>query len=127
MSGQPGPHLALVLTLGVALLVAMAMAGLNAIFGPRNRGRIHRDIFECGNPPRGSARERYPVKYYLVALFFLVFDVEVVFLIPWAVSYRSFLQDPSMAWLAVAEILFFLAMLILALVFVWRARALEWE
>jgi NADH-quinone oxidoreductase subunit A len=127
MDANLSPYLPVVLALGVALFLGVAMVGINALFGPKRNGKVHTDPFACGNPPKGSARERFAVKYYLVAIFFLVFDVEVVFLLPWAVNYRRFLSEPGMAFIAIGEILFFIAMLVLALVFVWKAKALEWE
>ena len=127
MEANLSPYLPLVLAFGVALFLGVAMVAINALFGPKRRGKVHTDPFACGNPPKGSARERFTVKYYLIAIFFLVFDVEVVFLLPWAVNYRRFLSDPAMAWVAIGEILFFIAMLVFALVFVWKAKALEWE
>lgn len=127
MDANLSPYLPIVLAMGVALFLAVAMAGMNAIFGPKRKAKVHTDPFACGNPPKGSARERFSVKYYLIAIFFLIFDIEVVFLLPWVVNYRRFLADPAMAWVAVAEILFFIAMLVLSLVFVWKAKALEWE
>ncbi len=127
MDANLSPYLPVVLALGVALFLGVAMVGINAIFGPKRKGKVHTDPFACGNPPKGSARERFSVKYYLIAIFFLVFDVEVVFLLPWAVNYRRFLSEPGMAFVAIGEILFFIAMLVLALVFVWKAKALECE
>ncbi len=127
MDANLSPYLPVVLALGVAMVLGLGMVGINALFGPKRKGKIHTDPFACGNPPKGSARERFSVKYYLVAIFFLVFDVEVVFLLPWAVNYRRFLSDPAMAWVAIVEILFFIAMFVLALVYVWKAKALEWE
>jgi len=127
MDANLSHYLPVVLAFGVALLIGLAMIGMNALFGPKRKRGAHADPFARGNPPGGSARDRYAVKYYLVAVVFLVFDVEVVFLLPWAVNYRRFLTDPAMAWVAIGEILFFIAMLVLALVYTWKAGALERE
>jgi len=111
----------------IALGLSVGMMVLNALLGPKRTNPVKAAPFECGNPPVGSSRERFSVKYYLVALFFLVFDVEAVFILPWAVEYRTLLNDPTIGILALVEVLVFLAVLALGLVYVWKRKALEWE
>lgn len=123
------------LTAYVPIVVAIVIAGglgagmliLNAVFGPKKRTPTKAAPFECGNPPVGSARDRFAVKYYLVALFFLVFDVEVVFLLPWAVEYRRLLSDPAVGLFALFEMLLFVAVLAVGLLYVWKRKALDWD
>ena len=77
--------------------------------------------YECGAPPLGSAHPRMPIKFYLVAVLFLLFDIEVVFLFPWSVLCSR------LGWIGLVQILLFLGVLEIALVYVWRKGALEWE
>jgi NADH-quinone oxidoreductase subunit A len=76
--------------------------------------------YECGNDPIGDARERYSVRYYLVAMLFLVFDVETIFLFPWAIIYDK------LAIFGLIEILIFLGILIVGYYYAWKKGALEW-
>ena len=82
--------------------------------------------YECGELPQGSSWVRFNVRFYLVALFFIVFDVEVVFLFPWAVVFRQLLPIPGLGLLAFLEMLLFLAILVIGLVYVWAKGDLEW-
>ena len=77
--------------------------------------------YESGVGPVGSARERVPVRYYLVAMLFILFDVEAVFLYPWAVLFRE------LGWLGLAEILVFVGMLLVGYVYAWRRGAFQWQ
>lgn len=120
-------YVPVVVAAAIALGLSVGMLVLNALFGPKRPSRVKELPFECGNPPTGSARDRFNVKYYLVALFFLVFDVEAVFLLPWAVEYRRLLADPAVGLLALVEVLVFLAVLAVGLVYVWKRKALEWK
>ncbi len=82
--------------------------------------------YECGELPQGSSWVRFNVRFYLVALFFIVFDVEVVFLFPWAVVFRQLMPVPGLGALAFLEMLLFLAILVVGLVYVWAKGDLEW-
>ena len=127
MNINPSSYTPILLGLAVAAILAVGMIIINALAGPRRRSPEKQEPFACGNPPDGSARGRFPVKYYLIALIFLVLDVEVVFLLPWVLKYREFLADPVMAVVGIFEILFFIILFIVALVYVWKSRALEWD
>src|SRR5579872_5813869 len=76
-------------TLAAAGIVVGVMVSINALIGPKRVSTVKMETFECGNPPSGSAWGRFSVRFYLTALLFLVFDVEVVFLYPWAVQLRT--------------------------------------
>jgi NADH-quinone oxidoreductase subunit A len=92
------------------------------LLGPKRPSEVKLQIFETGNPPIGTLRgQRFPVKFYLVAILFIVFDIEVVFMYPWAVAYRS------LGLLGFVEMGIFVLVLTLGLVFVWRKGALEWD
>ncbi len=101
--------------------VVVGMAFLGRLLGPRRPSAVKGEPFECGNPPSGSAWGRFAVKFYLTAIVFIIFDVEVVFLYPWAVLFRR------LGWFGFGEMMAFVAVLGLALLYVWRKGALEWE
>ena len=118
MKPEYGPLLVLFCVIGV---VVAAMVTLSTVLGPKRHRAAKYDVFECGSRPVGSPRQRTAVKFHLVALLFLLFDVEAVFLFPWAVLYRE------LGLFGLAEMAVFLAMLGAGLVYVWRRGALEWE
>lgn len=105
----------------LAGVVVLTFFGLGRLLGPRNPTAIKLTTFECGNEPSGSAWGRFSVKFYLTAILFIVFDVEVVFMYPWAVLFRR------LGWFGFAEMAIFIAILTVGLLYVWRRGALEWE
>ena len=110
----------------VVLLVAGGLGALvsvmSAILGPKRPSAIKSTIFEAGSEPSpGSARQRFAVKFYVVALLFIVFDVETVFLYPWAVNFKG------LGWFGYVEMLVFAATLVVGLVYIWKKGALDWE
>lgn len=121
------PYGATAVTVLFAALVVAGMLALNHWLGPRRHGVVKGQPFECGSPPVGDPRRRFSVKFYLVAIFFIVFDVEAVFLYPWAVSYKDFMRDAAFSWVAMGEMFAFLGVLALGLMYVWRRGALEWD
>ncbi|HIN86770.1 MAG TPA: NADH-quinone oxidoreductase subunit A [Myxococcales bacterium] len=125
-----GAHYDQYIPIAVMLLVCCGMMGLilvlNSLVGPKSKGGAHAEPFECGSEPVGSARERFSVNFYLVAIFFIVFDIEAVFLYPWAVLYRTFLADPSFALIALVEMFVFIGVLFVGLIYVWKRGALDW-
>ena len=106
------------------MVVAGAMIGGSFLLGKRVRNRVKDSPYECGVTPVGSARERFSVKFYLVAMLFILFDIEVVFLYPWAVVYKDLLADGVgvLVW-----VLVFLGVLELGLLYLWRKGGLEWD
>jgi NADH-quinone oxidoreductase subunit A len=90
----------------LALGLAMTLLKAGEILGPSRPNRIKHSAYESGMDPVGSARDRYSIKFYLVAMIFIVFDVEVVFMYPWAVSFREFLADGAGLGVMVVIILF---------------------
>ena len=110
----------------VVLLVAGGLGALvsvmSAILGPRRPSDIKSTVFEAGSEPSpGSARQRFAVKFYVVALLFIVFDVETVFLYPWAVNFKA------LGWFGYVEMLVFAITLVIGLAYVWKKGALDWE
>jgi len=101
--------------------IVAAMVSIGRLIGPSRPNPAKSEPFECGNLPSGSAWGRFSVKFYMTAILFIVFDVEVVFLYPWAVLFRR------LGWFGFAEVMVFGAVLGLALLYVWRKGALEWD
>ena len=114
-------HLPILVTFCVVGAMVGGMAVTGKLLGPKRSTAVKGEAFECGNPPSGSARSRFPVKFYMTAILFIVFDVEVIFLYPYAVVFRK------LGWFGFAEVIVFVAVLLIALVYVWKKGALEWE
>jgi NADH-quinone oxidoreductase subunit A len=114
-------YLPLAFVIGLALLVPAGLMGIQALLAPRRPNPLKLTPFECGAPTLGSAHQRLPVKFYVVAVLFLLFDIETVFLFPWAVLFRQ------LGLFGLVEMGVFLAVLVFGLVYVWRKGALEWE
>ena len=115
------PYVAILVSFALAALVAGVLLGAGAFPRPRRPSAVKSEAFECGNPSSGPAWGRFSVKFYLTAILFIVFDVEVVFMYPWAVSFRS------LGMFGFVEMVLFVLVLTLGLVFVWRKGALEWD
>ena len=94
--------------------------GLSALVGPKRPTPEKLAPYECGMPPVGDARERHPVKFYLVAMIFLLFDIEVAFLYPFAMALRD------LRWVGFIQLLVFFAILAAGYVYVWRKGVLDW-
>jgi NADH-quinone oxidoreductase subunit A len=97
------------------------MVKLNEWFGPRRPSEEKLSTYESGMEPVRSARERFSVKYYMVAVLFILFDIEVVFLYPWAVSFKQLGVG------GFVEMVVFIAILLVGYFYVWRKGALEWD
>ncbi|CAE6919652.1 MULTISPECIES: NADH-quinone oxidoreductase subunit A [Pseudomonas] len=108
-----------VFILGVFGLIAF-MLGLSSLLGSRAWGRSKNEPFESGMLPTGSARLRLSAKFYLVAMLFVIFDVEALFLFAWSVSVRE------SGWAGLIEATVFIAILLAGLVYLWRIGALDW-
>jgi NADH-quinone oxidoreductase subunit A len=121
---DPSPlaqYLPLAVVLGLAGVMAFAIPQITSRLGPKSTSDVKSAAFECGNPAVGSARQRFAVKFYVVALLFIVFDIEAVFLYPWAVNMKA------LGWFGYVTMLVFASTLVLGLVYVWKKGALEWE
>jgi NADH-quinone oxidoreductase subunit A len=118
-------YIPVAVTFALTAVVVGVMVSLNRILGPRSpRASVpatKEETFECGNPATGSAWARFSIKFYLVAILFIVFDVEVVFMYPWAVVFRE------LGVFGFIEMMTFVAILAVGFVFAWRKGALEWK
>jgi len=113
--------LPVLITFIFAGIVAGVMVTINTLIGPKRPSKIKGEAFECGNPATGSAWGRFSVRFYLTALLFLVFDVEIVFLYPWAVELRK------LGMFGFVEALVFISILAVGLVYAWQRGALDWD
>lgn len=105
----------------IAIGVASAMIGLSALLGRRLRDPIKSMPYESGMKPVGNARERFSVKFYLVAMVFILFDIEAIFLYPWAVIYRQ------LRLFAFFEMLLFIVLVLCGFFYIWKKGVLDWS
>ncbi|HTU45258.1 MAG TPA: NADH-quinone oxidoreductase subunit A [Bryobacteraceae bacterium] len=105
----------------IAIAVAGAMIGLSALLGRRVRDPVKMMPYESGMQPVGNARERFSVKFYLVAMVFILFDIEAIFLYPWAVVYRE------LKLFAFFEMLLFIVLVLCGFFYIWKKGVLDWS
>jgi NADH-quinone oxidoreductase subunit A len=120
VTGQTGPLWPLAVYFTAVLVLAVIMLALSYVLGERHVGRATGEPFESGILPTGSARMRFDAKFYLMAMFFVIFDVEAAFILCWAVAARE------LGWKGYGEVLVFIAVLAIALAYLWRLGALDW-
>ena len=128
-------YLPLLIILIVAIGLASVLVGLSWILGPKKPSAAKLAPYECGVSPVGSARERFPVKFYLIAMLFIVFDIETVFLYPWAVTFTQWVKHPAMTYMqghqmqlfSLGEMITFIVILFVGYIYVWKKGAFEWE
>jgi NADH-quinone oxidoreductase subunit A len=113
-----------VLGFGMAVVFTLAAVYL----GPKKITKSKLEPFECGNPSAGNPKTRFSVKFYVVAVIFVVFDIEALFFFPWAVVFRQLSQGPGLLFLFGAiEMGLFLLVLAIVLYYAWRKGGLEWD
>ena len=120
-----GAYLPLLILLLVAGFIAALLVGLSWILGPKQPSNEKLSPYECGVNPVGTARDRFPIKFYLIAMLFIIFDIETVFLYPWAVMFRD--QVMAIRGFLLSEMIVFIIILFVGYVYVWKKGALEWE
>lgn len=120
------PYLPVLVLLIIAGVMSVAISVLASVLGPKRITLIKESAFECGSPTTGDPHARHSVKFYLVALLFIVFDIESVFIYPWGSLLRDFNAE-GLGWFAYFEMMSFMATLALGLVYVWRKGALEFN
>ena len=124
-------YVPVLLIFGLAILLASAIIILSRVAGRNRPSRVKLAPYECGVEPVGTARERQSVKFYLVAMVFLLFDIEAVFLVPWAVAFPG-VMDPaspyySLRYIFYGEMMLFMLVLFIGLIYVYRKGILEWN
>jgi len=101
------------------------------LIGPRKRTAVKLMPYECGKDPIGSARDKFSIKFYIVAVVFLLFDIEVLFIIPFAVAFKSLIAEEAISGvafgtIALIEILVFIATLVIGYIYVWKKGVFDW-
>ena len=114
-------YLPVLVFLFLGLVVGFVFVQMNKIIGPKKPGQVKREPYECGLPSEVTRNFRFGVSFYLVAMLFILFDIEVIFLYPVAVQLRAF------GSFALVESIVFVVLLMVAFVYVWRRGALEWR
>jgi len=111
----------ILLTFAFAALVAGALIGLPKLVAPRRLTAVKESPFECGKDPIEVSEGRFAIKFSTIAIFFILIDIELVFIWPWAMLSRS------LGWFGFVEMIVFLGILMLGFLYVWRKGGLEWE
>jgi len=112
--------LVLGLFFGMTLSVGVIMSLIPLLISPKNPNPVKLMPYESGMPPIGEARQRYTVRYYVIAMLFVIFDIEAVFFYPWAVAFNA------IGWYGLIEMVLFIVLLLVAYVYAWRKGALDW-
>ncbi len=120
------PYLPLLILFAIAFVFSGAFILISSFLGPKKPTASKLAPYECGMPTLGEPRERFSVKFFLLAIIFILFDVEAVFLFPWAVLFKDFKQAGLGVFLF-WEMTVFLSILALGLYYVWKRKALDWE
>ncbi len=122
---MPSPLISTYAPMFLMIAVSGLLAGLfflgASVLGKKNPTREKMMPFECGSESSGGRHVKLSVKFYLTAILFVIFDIETVFIYPWAVHFRA------LGWLGLFEMFGFLSVVVVALIYVWRKGALEWE
>lgn len=130
-------YVPVLLLVGFVVANAVMIVGLSHLLTRRRPTPVKQTPYESGIPPLGDARERFSVKFYMVAMFFIVFDIETVFMIPWGVDYRELsctvplvgavCPVGHLSLFGFSEMLVFIAILLAGYVYVWKKGALQWD
>ena len=108
-----------------AVLFAAINLGLTHLLGPKRPNRVKLSVYESGVQPIGDARQRFTIRFDLIAMLFIIFDIEVVFLYPWAVIFKKMSQTDGMFILI--EMLVFIGILLLGYIYAWKKGGLTWD
>lgn len=118
-------YLTILIYLAAVVILAAAILGMSAWVGVKRPTREKLSPYECGIQPVGDARERFSISFYLVGMLFILFDVEAVFLYPWAVVYKEL--SAGWKWFGFVEMLLYIVILLAGYVYIWRKGALDWS
>jgi NADH-quinone oxidoreductase subunit A len=113
--------IALLIMFGGSGLIVAILLGLSNWLGPKKSNPVKREIFECGNIPISTAAGRFSVKFYTIAILFVLFDIEIIFLYPWAVVFQG------IGLAAFVSMTMFMLILVLGLAYAWKKGALQWD
>lgn len=121
-----GAYLPIILLVVVAILFGMIAIVMSSLIGPKKYSAVKMAPYECGCEPVGSARERFSIKFYIIAMLFILFDIEAVFLYPWSVIFKKFIAA-GLGTFVFVEMIVFIVILFVGYIYVWKKGALEWE
>ncbi|SJZ61879.1 NADH dehydrogenase subunit A [Trichlorobacter thiogenes] len=116
-----GTYLPIMLLILVSLAFGLGSVVFSSLIGQKKFSKVKMAPYECGCEPIGTARERFPIKFYLIAMLFILFDIEAVFLYPWAILYKK------LGVFGLVEMGLFVVILFVGYIYVWKKGALEWE
>ena len=114
-------YLAIALLIALSTVIGLIAIGLGELFGPKRKSKVKNEPYESGMPVIGAGTRRMPVRFYLIAVLFILFDIEVVFFLPWAVVFRQ------LGLFGLIEMAIFIIILLVGYVYAWKKGALEWE
>lgn len=120
------PYIPIAVIVILSLVFAFLIVGIGYLFGPRRKTARKLMPYESGMTPIGPGTRRMPVRFYLVAVLFILFDIEIIFILPWAVILKQFIVSKLGAF-ALIEMAIFVTILLVGLVYAWKKGALEWE
>ena len=120
-------YLPVLLFILVGIAVGVVPLVLGYILGPNRPDAAKNSPYECGFEAFEDARMKFDVRYYLVAILFILFDLEIAFLFPWASIFKEIIQTASIKWFGFAEMMVFVAVLVVGYLYAWIKGALEWE
>jgi NADH-quinone oxidoreductase subunit A len=115
------PYIPILMVMVVAVALAAGMIVASRFLGPQKPEPLKLEPYECGMTPIGGARVRFSIKFYLIAMLFILFDVEAIFLYPWAVVHRY------LGVFGLVEMAVFIAILVVGYIYIWKRGAFEWE
>ena len=114
-------YISILMVFAVAALVGGALLGIPALIAPKRHSRVKMEPFECGKDPIALPEGRFAIKFSTIAIFFIIFDIELIFVWPWATLYRQ------LGWFGFGEMMVFLGVLMLGFLYIWRKKGLVWE
>lgn len=114
-------YIPLIILIGLALFLGLLLTNLSALAGPLRPNRVKASPYESGMDPVGTARDRFSVKFYLIAMFFILFDIELVFMYPWASNYKE------LGMFGFVEMLVFVVILFVGFIYLLKKGGLKWE
>jgi NADH-quinone oxidoreductase subunit A len=120
-ASYPELYFPVLLQVAIAMVIAALMLGLSSVLGKKVRNLVKDMPYESGIVPTGDARHRFSVKFYLVGMLFILFDIEAIFLYPWAVVYRE------LKMFAFVEMLIFVILILCGFFYIWKKGALDWS
>ena len=130
-------YLPVLMLLGFVVMNAVLIVAISALTMRSRPTPVKQNPYESGMPPLGDARERFSVKFYLIAILFIIFDIETVFMIPWGVYYkqlscaeplvRGVCPPESVSFFGLGEMVVFMAILFVGFIYVWKKGALQWD